>query len=82
MTIELDLTPELETFARSQAQEQFQGDVAAFINALLRNNMELLEYDADVEQKLLEAIDSPGSEPITEEFWESLRQCARSASQS
>jgi len=40
MTIELDLTPELETFARSQAQEQFQGDVAAFINALLRNNME------------------------------------------
>ena len=75
MTIELDLTPELETFARSQAQEQFQGDIAAFINALLRNNMELLEYDADIEQRLLEAIDAPG-EPLTDALWDEMRKRA------
>ena len=79
MTVKLNLSPELETFARSQAQAQFQGDVAAFINALLRNNMELLEHDIEVEQKLLEAIESPG-EPLTDALWEEMRQCAIASS--
>ncbi len=37
--------------------------------------MELLEYDAEVEQKLLEAIDAPG-EPLTDALWEEMRQRA------
>lgn len=46
------------------------------VNSLLRYHM---ECDEEVERKLLEAVDSPDRyEPVTEEFWESLRQRVRS----
>ena len=77
MTIELKLAPEVETFARAKAEDGYKGDISAFVNSLLRYHM---EFDGEVERKLLEAVDSPGSEPITEEFWESLRQRAHHAS--
>ncbi len=79
MTIKLDLAPELESFARAQAQEQFQGDVAAFITAILQSQMNASEYDEEVEQKLLEAIDSP-CEPLTDALWEKMRQRATASS--
>lgn len=73
MTIELNLPPELERHARACAQEDFQGDVSAFLNSLLRLHKEAAEEQEEVERKLLEALDSP-AQPLTEDFWTRLRQ--------
>lgn len=79
MTIKVDLAPEVETFAREKAEVGYQGDIAALVNSLLRYHM---ECDEEVERKLLEAVDSPDNcELVTGDFWESLRQRARSLSQ-
>jgi hypothetical protein len=80
MTIQLQLSPELERHARACAQEEFQGDVSAFVNSLLRLHKEALEHEAEVDKKLLEALDSP-TRPMTDEFWTRLRQHIHTASQ-
>jgi hypothetical protein len=74
MTIELKLPPDLESFARSRALEMNQGNIAEFVNDLLRREMALADLD-EVESKLLDAVDAP-SVPFTEAVWDNIRQRA------
>lgn len=79
MTIKLELTPELEAFARAQAQEQFQGDLAAFITAVIQNQMIASEFDEEVDHQLLGGLSSP-AKPVSDNWCEEVRQRARASS--
>ncbi|MFT3880105.1 MAG: hypothetical protein QM703_10655 [Gemmatales bacterium] len=79
MTVEIELAPELESFARAQAQEQFQGDVAAFITAVIQSQMNASEYDEEVDQQLLAGLNS-SAKPVSENWCEEVRQKAHALS--
>jgi len=59
MTIEVQLSPDLESLARARANEEYAGDLQALLQAVIRDYL-VNNYDDETDKKLLEAIDSPG----------------------
>lgn len=59
MTIELKLSPELESLARAKAEEEFSGDIQALLQTALREYLDESGSDEVIDQLLLEAINTP-----------------------
>ena len=75
----VSLTPELESFVQTQVQTGIFGTADEVIRAALQRMQAeemSLDYDPELEQMLIEGLDSGEPKPMTKEDWDAIRKQA------
>ena len=79
-TMNITVPEAMKAFIHEQATKGGFGTVSEYMRAVIRDLQEREDYRAEVREKLLEAVRSGPSTPLTQSDWDEMRQELRSTS--
>ena len=73
-TMNITVPEAMKAFVHEQAAKGGFGNVSEYMRAVIRDLQEREDYRAEIREKLLDAVRSGPSSPLTQADWDEMRQ--------